>query len=396
MPANPVSNRIRGINMSRRIVYCLGVVAKLKTTKFVFVILGLTLVGACSFTTDQDPLLSGPLETSVVATVNALNSATPIPPITLPPDSPSATRPAGSREPDSTPTPRFSPTPSPIWGDFPAPAQLSSTEIPPPMPKIAFEPEVVNILLLGSDERRSTGGFRTDAMMVVSIDPVDGTATLISFPRDLYVYLPGWRMDRINTAVVRGGFDMTQQTVLYNFGIPVDGWARMNFNGFITAIDTLGGIAVESSAYMRDECRGEILTYRSGVSYDMDGGYALCYVRMRKSGGDFDRLRRQQEVVRAIFAKLLTLDGLARVPQLYNQLYNTFVTDIELIELLPLVPTAVQIGADPTRISHFSVDRDLVNSWRTPGGGAVLLPKRPGIQFMLLNAFGSDAYDRVE
>ncbi|GMR10647.1 MAG: hypothetical protein BMS9Abin28_1468 [Anaerolineae bacterium] len=264
------------------------------------------------------------------------------------------------------------------------------------MPKISFEPEVTNILLLGSDERPGTGGFRTDAIMVVSVDPSEGTAKLISIPRDLYVYIPGWRMDRINTAMVRGGFNMTRQTVLYNFGIPLDGWARMNFNGFISAIDTLGGITVESTAYMRDECRGKILTYRSGVSYDMDGGDALCYVRMRKSGGDFDRMRRQQEVVRAIFAKLLTINGLARIPQLYNQFYNSFTTDIELTELLPLVPTAVQLGADPTRISHFSVNRDLVNSWRTPSGGAVLLPKRPGIQLMLLEAFGSDAFTAVE
>ena len=367
--------------------------ANLKTAKFILAILGATLIGACSLaaaTENQDPLFNGPLETSVVATVNALNSATPVPPITLPPATLSPTEPLVS------PTPSISPTPTPIWADFPAPARPSSTEIPPPMPEIAFGSDVVNILLLGSDERPGTGGFRTDAMMVVSIDPTEGTATLISFPRDLYVYIPGWRMDRINTAMVRGGFEMTRQTVLYNFGIPVDGWARMNFAGFIYAIDTLGGITVESTAFMRDECRGEILTYQSGVSYTMDGGDALCYVRMRKPGGDFDRMRRQQEVVRAIFSKLLTLNGLARVPQLYNQFYNTFITDIELTELLPLIPTAVQIGADPTRISHLSVDRDLVDSWRTPSGGAVLLPKRPSIQLMLLEAFGSGAFGSVE
>ena len=371
----------------------MGVDAELKTTRFVLAILGATLVASCSFAATAQPqelLPDNPLETSVVATVNALSSATPVPPITLTPATLSPTEPLVS------PTPSISPTPTPIWADFPAPAQPSSTEIPPPMPEITFESDVVNILLLGSDERAGRGGFRTDAMMVVSIDPTEGTATLISFPRDLYVYIPGWRMDRINTAMARGGFEMTRQTVLYNFGIPVDGWARMNFAGFISAIDTLGGITVESTAFMRDECRGEILTYQSGVSYTMDGGDALCYVRMRKSGGDFDRMRRQQEVVRAIFSKLLTINGLARVPALYNQFYNTFVTDIELTELLPLVPTAVQIVAEPSHINHFSVDRDLVESWRTPSGGAVLLPKRTGILRMMLEAFGSDAFGSVE
>lgn len=264
------------------------------------------------------------------------------------------------------------------------------------MPEIEFGPDVVNILLLGSDKRPNSGGFRTDAIMVVSIDPEDGTATLISIPRDLYVYIPGWRMDRINTAIVRGGIDMAKQAIHYNFGIPVDGWARMNFDGFISAIDTLGGITVEATAFTRDECGGEILTYQPGSSYSMDGYEALCYARMRKWGGDFDRMRRQQEIVQAFFSKLLTLNGLARIPQLYNQFYTTFFTDIELTELLPLVPAAIQIGADPTRISIFRVDRDLVNSWRTPSGGAVLLPKRPGIQLMLMEAFGSDAFDSVE
>ena len=375
-----------------------GVECTLKIKNLVLAIAGSALVGACSSAAigpPQNPLPNGPLETSVVATVNALSSATPVPVITLPPEPPFAET-ASSAGARSSPAPIISATPPPIWGDFPAPTQLSATIIPPPMTEIDFGPGVVNILLLGSDKRPNSGGFRTDAIMVVSIDPEDGTATLISIPRDLYVYIPGWRMDRINTAIVRGGIDMAKQAIHYNFGIPVDGWARMNFDGFISAIDILGGITVEATAFTRDECGGKILTYQPGSSYSMDGYEALCYARMRKWGGDFDRMRRQQEIVQAFFSKLLTLNGLARVPLLYNQFYTTFFTDIELTELLPLVPAAIQIGADPTRINVFRVDRDLVESWRTPSGGAVLLAKRPGIQLMLMEAFGSDAFESVE
>ncbi len=264
------------------------------------------------------------------------------------------------------------------------------------MPEMSFDPDAFNVLLMGTDLRPNTGGYRTDAMMLVSIDPADGTVTLISFPRDLYVYIPGWRMDRINTAMQRGGFEMASQTVHYNFGIPVDGWVRMNFDGFISAVDTLGGITVVPTAYMRDECRGEILTYQPGSSYVMDGGEALCYARMRNWGGDFDRMRRQQEVLRAIFEKLLSINGLSRVPELYSQFYNNFATDIEIAELLPLAPAAIQIGSDPSRINYYSVDRDLVDSWRTPSGGAVLLPKRDEIQLMLKEAFGMEAFNSVE
>ncbi|MCI0772893.1 MAG: hypothetical protein J4N74_05665, partial [Chloroflexi bacterium] len=153
----------------------------MKRVKYILLIIGSALVGACSIAAAdqiQDPTLNGPLETSVVATVNALNSATPVPPISLP----AATQ--SPSEPLVSPTPSISPTPTPIWADFPAPSRLSSTEIPPPMPEITFGADAVNILLLGSDERPGTGGFRTDTMMVVSIDPAQGTATLISFPRD--------------------------------------------------------------------------------------------------------------------------------------------------------------------------------------------------------------------
>ena len=59
---------------------------------------------------------------------------------------------------------------------------------------------VVNLILLGSDQRPYEGGHRTDTMSILSLDPNNGKATLISIPRDLYVYIPGWRVDRINTA----------------------------------------------------------------------------------------------------------------------------------------------------------------------------------------------------
>lgn len=258
------------------------------------------------------------------------------------------------------------------------------------MPELLLPENTFNVLLLGSDARPNTGGYRTDTMVLLSIDPSDMTATMISFPRDLYVYLPGWRMDRINTADVRGGFEMTSNTILYNFGIQVDGYVRVNFSGFISAIDTLGGITVQSTGYLSDECGGTYWTYGIGT-YQMDGFEALCYVRMRKASSDFDRLRRQQEVVQAMFDKIVSIDGLARVPQLYNQFYNSVRTDLEVIDLLPLLPTAVRIGSDGSRISRYTVNQSMAGFWRTPGGASVLLPDRQAIIAMLRAAFGPAA-----
>jgi len=323
------------------------------------------------------------LETSVVETSTALAFATEFPALT-----PTITL---TPTPADTPTPSLTPTPTAIWGDFQAPSELSATEIPPPMPEITFAEDVLNVILLGSDARPDTGGYRTDTMMVVSVDPHTGTAKLISIPRDLYVYIPGWRMDRINTADPRGGFEMTRQTILYNFGIDVDSWARTNFSGFINAVDALGGITVQSTGYLTDECGGVYRSYGPG-SYFMDGFEALCYARVRKATGDIDRLRRQQEVVQAIFVKIVSIDGLSRLPEVYNQFYNTLRTDLELGELLPLAPTALQVAADSSRIQHFSIDLSMADFWRTPGGASVLLPKRDAILAMLVQAFGPEAF----
>jgi LCP family protein required for cell wall assembly len=316
----------------------------------------------------------------VTADPNATATATPFSPQS-PTETPLPTA-------TSQPTPTSSPTPAYPWGAFAGPAEPSAIEIPPPMPLVQQSPGTVNIILLGSDQRPNEGGHRTDTMMIVSLDPQKGIVTMLSIPRDLYVYIPGWRIDRINTADAEGGPDLVAQTILYNFGIPIDHWARVNFGGFQQAIDLLGGIDVQSTAYLADEC-GRI-HWRYGVgTYHMNGFAAMCYVRMRKTSSDFDRLRREQEVIRAIFNKALSLYGLSRLPDLYNHFSGMIQTDIQLDTLVPLVPLAATISQDTSRVHQFSVDQKCVTAWVVPYSGAqVLLPNRDAIQALLAKAFG--------
>ncbi|NIN00083.1 MAG: hypothetical protein GTO24_19025 [candidate division Zixibacteria bacterium] len=257
------------------------------------------------------------------------------------------------------------------------------------MPRIEFPEDVVNIIILGSDYRPDRSGSRSDTIIVLSLDPGAGTATMISIPRDLYVYLPGWRVDRINTADPRGGVEMVKNTILYNLGIEIDYWVRVYFSGFITAVDLLGGIYVYVGSYLEDQCGSTIYTTFSPGLYQMDGYTALCYVRMRKFSSDFDRLRRQQEVVKALFNRVLNLDGLSRVPQLYDQFDSLVQSDMKLEDILPLVPLAATLASDPSRLHTFSIGSTMVSSWRVPySGAAVLLPNWEAIQDMLLEAFG--------
>jgi LCP family protein required for cell wall assembly len=224
-------------------------------------------------------------------------------------------------------------------------------------------------------------------MMLLTLNPKDKTVKMLSIPRDLYVYLPGFRVDRINTADVRGGFQMTADTLHYNFGIRPDYWIRVNFTGFMNAIDTLGGIDVQVTDYLTDECGRRWWSYGPG-SYRMGGFEALCYVRMRKSTGDFDRLRRQQEVINGIFDRILSIDGLKQVPELYEQFEYTFETNMQLKDVMPLLPLAAEVASDRSRIQQYRIDASLADHWRVPySGAAVLLPKWDPIQQLLQEAY---------
>jgi LCP family protein required for cell wall assembly len=297
-------------------------------------------------------------------------------------------------DPDSTDEvpeaqPSASPTPEDPWGEFTPPASQSAIDIPPPVPGLDVSEDMITFVLLGSDEAPHRYGHRTDTIVVVGLDKETDHAFLISIPRDLYVYVPGWRVDRINTADLFGGWDMVAETMLYNFGIEPDFWVRVNFTGFEGAVDLLGGIDVQVGRYLSDECGGTQWEYFPGT-YNMDGFTALCYVRMRKTTSDFDRLRRQQEVMEAIFKRVLSVDGLSRIPQLYSEFNQHFESNAGLGDILPLIPLAADMASGTADVERFSVDQTLVTPWRVPStGAAVLLPDREGIQELFKSLFES-------
>ncbi|MBN1267356.1 MAG: LCP family protein [Anaerolineales bacterium] len=262
------------------------------------------------------------------------------------------------------------------WESFPGPSDISAIEIPPPMPEVVLSDSAITFVLLGSDQRSNGYGYRTDTMIIVSVDPKNEKVIMLSVPRDLYVYIPGWKVERINSAEAHGGEITLEQTILYNFGITVDYWARVNFNGFVSGINSLGGIDVEVTGYLNDEYGGVWYNYSPGT-YHMNGVQALGYVRMRKASSDFDRLRRQQEVVKAIFKKVISLDGLSRIPDLYAQFNDLFQTNVNIVDMLQLIPTASKVASGAISITGQTLTQDHVTSWTVPStGAAVLLPKR--------------------
>ncbi len=287
-------------------------------------------------------------------------------------------------------------TPPASW---PRPVEPSPTDIPGPAPLLT-DAGTWTFLLLGSDRRGRT--FRTDVILLLALRVEEGTVSLISFPRDLYVYIPGWRMQRLNAAYFRGehtgypggGPQLLRDTFLYNFGIRV---ALVDFEGFRAIVDTLGGIQVpvacaytdwrlkEPGLNPQDPENWALYTVRPGLVW-MDGDTALWYVRARKRSSDFSRHQRQQEVLLALKNRLLDPKNWRRLPGLYKTFQAYVETDLTWTKALPFLALLPRI--DFQHLRFYRIRPPVVTYWRTPQGASVLLPRRGRLQEMLREALG--------
>ena len=292
--------------------------------------------------------------------------------------------------PSLTPTPVASLTPT----KTPTITPTATSEGPVPQASTLAPPEgTVNILILGSDWRPSAG-FRTDVMMLAMVNPSKGTVSVVSFPRDLWVYLPGWGMQRINTAQAFGGFQLTQATFEYNFGVRPDYYIMTNFQGFTQIVDSLGGITVQASINLTDRC--DLPMGKDGWcsvgpgTYQMDGETALWYVRSRKSTSDFDRTRRAQEVMQGLFSKMMSLNAIGRIPELYRLYQNNVETNMGLDTIISIAPLAPKLVSDPGKIHRYAIEPQDVSSWVTEGGAQVLLPNQWAVWEKLRQALNAE------
>ncbi len=301
----------------------------MRNLAFIILMAGLVLTG-CGTAAQAQPALGFAF---VTAAPNASATPTPFQPV---PWTPTGT---------FIPSPTFNPA-----TETPIPA-LTQTEVPtidPNMLLNTLEPlstidpagsqvlnngqETVNFLLIGSDKRPG-GSFRTDTMVIAILRPNDGQVSLISIPRDLWVFIPGWENQRINTAYQHGisvgypggGPGLLKETIQYNLGIRIDHTAMVEFDGFRKIVDTLGGVDVPVSCPYTDwrlidpnldpenENNWHLYTAGPGLIH-MDGDLALWYARSRQKSNDFDRGRRQQEVLRSLFNQALQAGTLSRLP----------------------------------------------------------------------------------
>lgn len=261
------------------------------------------------------------------------------------------------------------------------------------------------VLVVGLDRRPGETGlsYRTDTMMLVSIDPQDHTMGILSIPRDLFVEVPGYnQLQRINTPMVLGelqqpgyGPSLAMQTVQYNLGIRVHDYIAVDFNAFTTIIDAIGGIDIDIPYDIVDYEYPDMnfgydpLILSAGPQH-LDGNTALKYSRTRHGDNDFRRAERQQSVLYAIRDRILDMNMLPQLimqsPTLLSSLSQNVYTGLSLDRIIQLAWYVKDIPRESIRTGV--IDGPYIMNYTTAEGWAVLVPRRAQLGTLMTEVFG--------
>ena len=247
---------------------------------------------------------------------------------------------------------------------------------------VMHDSDVMNVLLIGSDERGSVDTARSDAMIVLSVNENTKKIVMTSILRDSYVNIPGYGMQRINHSYQMGGPALLIQTIEENFKIGIDYYASVDFFAFMDIIDCVDGVEITVTdeevqwvnAYVAD--LNSILGDPEGDGYisgagtlTMTGKQALAYSRIRYVGTDFARTERQRTVLNAVIDKLKSANPI----QLFR-VVNTVLPDVDTdmddhAMTMTLFKAITYLGYD---IEQFRVPMD-GTWWNEDAGGQEVL-----------------------
>jgi LCP family protein required for cell wall assembly len=393
-----------------------------------------------------------------VAALVAMSTFTPSPTVLFTPTpSPTPTEtftpsptPTDSRTATSTPTPR---PPLPGVADtvtpLPTPEVYTDTvtPIPTPAPIVDLPRDTVNVVLLGSDRRPDDSSWRTDTIILLSVHRDPTFVTLLSIPRDLWVYIPNYEVARLNVADAYGernrfsggGAGLIKQTIQYNLGIEVQYFIRIDFTAFRALIDALGSVrpgddkptirvlaecqltdvfpdvAEGQSDIIPEDALGAVVTGTleivPGYNY-LDSKRALWYARSRLSTNDFDRSRRILNLGLALLQAARENGAFDKAPDLWNQVSASIQTDLTLNDVLWLAGVAGEL--DRSAIKMRQIDNVVAEHFTSENGAEVLkwnpevlalvlaeafepppanLAAQPGARVEVLNASGKPDWD---
>jgi len=270
----------------------------------------------------------------------------------------------------------------------------------------------LNILLIGTDKRLAENTWNTDTLIVASIDPASRQVAMFSLPRDTVgvplppiparsVFGPTWNR-KINALFGQararpdlfpgGGYEGLKETLGYLYGIPINYFVEVDFGGFKTVVDALGGVTVNVQVPVVDDYypgdNGTLRVYiPTGVQH-MSGSEALVYARSRHGSTDFDRASRQQRVLLSLRQQADFATLIQRLPELVRSTSNAVKTDYPIAQLPQLIGLASRIDIGNVRSFVFSPPYYGVEAY--PGGIYTLSPIVPRIRAAVASAFDFD------
>jgi LCP family protein required for cell wall assembly len=264
----------------------------------------------------------------------------------------------------------------------------------------------LTVLLMGLDKRpdEQGTGFRTDTLILLSLDPATGSVGMLSIPRDVRVPIPNRsEMQPINAAYVYGELErpgygprLTLETVQYNLGMPIDHYVVLSFDAVISLIDAIGGITVEVPKEILDTQYPDMFygvetLYIPAGTVEMDGALALKYARTRHQDTDFDRTRRQQQVILAIRQRIVRADVLPgllpKAPLIWDTISRGVITDLSFEQALSLGWYAKDIPVE--RIQRGAIDERYIQAVNI-NGETVLTINRGTVAELMTAIFGPD------
>lgn len=202
-----------------------------------------------------------------------------------------------------------------------------------------------SILLLGVDtgDLGRTEHGRSDVMMLLTVNSSTEVITVTSIPRDSYVMIPGYYMDKINHAYAFGGAELSMETVENWFGIKIDNYIVVNMAGLKEIVDAVGGIDVVSPSSFTISG----YDFVEGVETNLDGDKALAYSRERyTSGGDYGRQERQRQIVQSLISKMASFDSILNFQNVFATMSSNIKTDLNFLDLVQLFADYRQLATN--------------------------------------------------
>ena len=204
--------------------------------------------------------------------------------------------------------------------------------------------DLINVMLLGIDARKTGDQTRTDTMILISVNPKSHEIAMVSFMRDLYLPIhEGYEDSRLNHAYEIGGLQFLYDCLENNFGLHIDGSVVVDFKQFAKIIDILGGVDITLTAKEAEHLKENVIDFTGNSttsaaslhegSCHLDGNTALAYCRIRKIDDDFHRTARQRNVLTALFGKVKSA-GIRELNEILNTVIAMSATDLSNSDIL--------------------------------------------------------------